>query len=42
MDILDTLASSQIVGIRCKSAETPCQIITWEDENGELKYLAVK
>ena len=42
VDILDTLASSQIVGIRCKSAETPCQIITWEDENGELKYLAVK
>lgn len=42
VDILDNLTSTQIVGIRCKVATTPCQIITWEDENGELKYLAIK
>ncbi|MCI7443938.1 MAG: hypothetical protein MSA89_12810 [Clostridium sp.] len=42
VDILDNLTSTQIVGIRCKAATTPCQIITWEDENGELKYLAIK
>ena len=40
--ILDTLTSTQIVGIRCKSSETPSQIITWEDESGALKYIAVK
>ena len=42
VNILDTLTSTQIVGIRCKSSETPSQIITWEDENGQLKYLAIK
>lgn len=42
VDILDTLTSTQIVGIRCKAATTPCQIITWEDESGQLKYLAIK
>ena len=42
VNILDTLTSTQIVGIRCKAATTPCQIITWEDENGQLKYLAIK
>lgn len=42
VDILDKLTSTQIVGIRCKAATTPCQIITWEDESGALKYLAIK
>lgn len=42
VNILDTLTSTQIVGIRCKAATTPCQIIIWEDENGQLKYLAIK
>jgi len=42
VDILDTLTSTQIVGIRCKATTTPCQIITWEDESGALKYLTIK